>query len=243
MVVDPMCFQLLVDVGPVELPKLFHGDREAIPLVGAGSPASPGVQRTQDLESLVQIHLQGVTGIIVTQAGPSCWRYTCWMCTGSWSNHCWTSSWKSLMSSWISCTTARLRLGRSGHRTCHALMVDISPGSGGPGWRPGCSRCNAVCQWCRHVWVGGIVNASFHCWCCRRCCGQHRLDGTLVWLAGKLHGHSASGRAACVLEDQHHQKLGNLKVPRIGHHAMSGLLGDPFDLGVVFGVSMEPLLH
>ena len=60
MVVDPMCFQLLVDVGPVELPKLFHGDREAIPLVGAGSPASPGVQRTQDLESLVQIHLQGV---------------------------------------------------------------------------------------------------------------------------------------------------------------------------------------
>ena len=62
--------------------------------------------------------------------------------------------------SWISCTTALLRLGRSGHKACHALMVETRPGSGGPGCRPGWSRVRAVCQWWRQLVVGGIVKAS-----------------------------------------------------------------------------------
>ena len=64
------------------------------------------------------------------------------------------------------------------------------------------------------------------------------------WLAWKVRvGHGASGGAARILEDQRHQKLRNLKVPRVGHHAMSGLFGDPVDLGVVLGIPMELLLH
>ena len=82
------------------------------------------------------------------------------MCFGNWVNQSCTVGWKSSMSSWISCTTALRRLGRSCCRSCHAWMVDTNPGSGGPGCNPGCCRVRAVRQCWTQSLVGGMVKAS-----------------------------------------------------------------------------------